>query len=252
MGASARHCQSLNRFFPTDQGLRILHVEPDGHRERKAVGEAPGELALVKRPSLCEGEVSPGCVAACALFVSERRPHPCRPWGFLRVNPAVSYLAPAQFGGTRWGIGLVTLAPVVPSQSASFCPPARPPWFIRALGVPVWGWESTRTPSRKCSLLTGSFNGTKALLTQGSFQNTVFCGFHSQHLLGPRPLFLQRERGIQLRIKKSVFGSGFQHGTCESAQRKQSIRKTVRSGVFVFFSPFRSSPLNIKTIFQSL
>ena len=73
MGASMRHRQNLNRFFPTDQGLRILHLEPDGHRERKAVSEAPRELALVERPSLCEGEVLPGCVAACALFVSERR-----------------------------------------------------------------------------------------------------------------------------------------------------------------------------------
>ncbi|KAI4572136.1 hypothetical protein MJT46_005204 [Ovis ammon polii x Ovis aries] len=40
VGASTWH-QNLNRFFPTDQGRRILHVEPDGHRERKAVSEAP-------------------------------------------------------------------------------------------------------------------------------------------------------------------------------------------------------------------
>lgn len=108
------------------------------------------------------------------------------------------------------------------------------------------------------SLLIGIFNGTKAVLAQGSFQSTVFCGFHSQHLLGPRPLFLQGERGIQLRIKKSVFGSGFQHGTCESAQRKQeSVRNDHQKvfGFFFFFFPFRSFPLNIKTqdcIFQSL
>ena len=114
-------------------------MEPDGHRERKAVSKAPRELALVKRPSLCEGEVLPGCVAACALFISERRPHPCRPWGFLRVNPAVSYLAHVQLGGTRWGIGLVTLGSVVPSWSASFCPPAHLPWFIQAPVVLVRG-----------------------------------------------------------------------------------------------------------------
>ena len=147
--------------------------------------------------------------------------------------------------GTRWGIGLITLGPVVPSRSASLstCLPAL---VHPGSGCTGWGWESTRAPSWKRSLLIGSFNGTKALLAQGSFQSTVFCGFHSQHLLGSRPLFLQRERGIQLRIKKSVFGSGFQHGTCESAQRKQESVRNDHQKVFGFFFFFSFQKLPFK------
>ncbi|KAI4585398.1 hypothetical protein MJG53_005632 [Ovis ammon polii x Ovis aries] len=58
VGASTWH-QNLNRFFPTDQGRRILHVEPDGHRERKAVSEAPGdedELSISPRTAFVSSE----------------------------------------------------------------------------------------------------------------------------------------------------------------------------------------------------
>lgn len=111
--------------------------------------------------------------------------------------------------------------------------------------------------SWKRSLLTSSINGTKDLLAQGWFQNTVCCVFHSQHLLllwdcpplGLRPLFLQKERGIQLRIKKSVFSSGFQHRTCERAQKKQeSIRNEDQKvfGVVFFFFFFKFQKLPFK------